>query len=403
MLYRLFESRRGVSLRGMSTTPGAGAVATATLTTATLTSMSTATNSSHHAPGGGFCNPPEWGSHRDVGPIDFFTRALPHWDISTVYIPQPIETPDFAALSRARFAAMWLGHCTFVLALGRTRVLTDPFFSQRASPVSFAGPSRFTPAPSRVSELPLIDVVAISHSHYDHLDKESVRALLRAPCPPRLWVVPLGVDALLRDFGVPQTAIRALDWWQSTTTLDGTGDGDGDGDADAVAASEKVVFTLVPAQHGSARTMFDRNATLWGGFYMQSSEKTVYFAGDTGYRAVEHSVAPGSAAEAAAPHCPAFREMRARLGAPDLALLPIGAYSPRGFMSTVHASPEDALDIFDDVGAAAAIGCHFGSLPLTDERVDEPPERLARAIERHGGESAKNFVCLRNGGLWVRD
>ena len=340
---------------------------------------------SHHAPSGGFRNPPEWASHKDVGPYEFFTQALPYWNFSTRYIPQPIEIPDFEALRKAQFAALWLGHCTFVLAVGRARILTDPFFSLRASPFSFAGPARFTRAPAAVVELPPIDAVVISHSHYDHLDAEAVRALLLLPLPPRIWVVPLGLDTLLKGLGVPASLIRVLDWWEDVTFTD--------------ADNTAIVITLVPAQHNSARTIWDKNQTLWGGFYVANSLKKIYYSGDTGYRAVGQNTIAASEEEDAAPRCPVFKEMRARLGAPDLALLPIGAYSPRGFMSTIHASPEDAVEIFQDVGAVTAIGCHFGTLPLTDERVDEPPERLARALARRG-KAVNDFICLCNGGMW---
>jgi N-acyl-phosphatidylethanolamine-hydrolysing phospholipase D len=364
-------------------------------------SSSAAAAPSHHRPGGGFRNPPEWRSSRDQGLLDFFRKALPHWDRNVRYAPQPVERVDFAALeahARARappLLACWLGHVTFLVQSHGLRVLTDPLFSARASPVSFAGPKRFTPAAAQAAELPQpLDAVVVSHAHYDHLDEASVRALLALRAPPRSWVVPLGLGAILRAWGAPAERVHERDWYGSVNIARDGG---------------RLRVTVVPAQHGSARTPFDKDATLWCGFYLRFSSssgeggggggKTAFFAGDTGYRTVEQGDARGSAAEEAAPRCPAFREMRERLGAPDLALLPIGAYSPRGFMSSVHASPEDAVLMFEDLGARRAVAMHWGALPLTDEPVDAPPARLAAELERRGHRSDA-FVALRCGATW---
>ena len=370
----------------------------ASFSSAAAATAAAAAAPSHHRPGGGFRNPPEWRSSRDQGPLDFFRKALPHWDRSVQYTPQPVERVDFAALeahAQARaplLRACWLGHVTFLVQSHGLRVLTDPLFSARASPVSFAGPKRFTPAAAQAAELPQpLDAVVISHAHYDPLDEASVRARLALRAPPRSWVVPLGLGAILRAWGAPAERVHERDWYGSV----------------AVGEGGRLQVTVVPAQHGSARTPFDKDATLWGGFYLRfsSSEeggrggKTAYFAGDTGYRTVEQEDARGSAAEEAAPRCPAFREMRERLGAPDLALLPIGAYSPRGFMSSVHASPEDAVLMFEDLGARAAVAMHWGALPLTDEPVDAPPARLAAELTRRGHRSDA-FVALRCGATW---
>lgn len=346
--------------------------------------LSTVPLPSHHAPGGGFRNPPEWRSHQPAGALDFFTKALPHWNWSTRFNSLAVVVPDFDAFVRAHFAALWINHCTFLLALGTARVITDPFFSERASPFSFAGPARYTAAAATVGELPALDAVLISHSHYDHLDFFSVRELIKVPKPPRVWIVPLGVGEILESFGVARDKIRELDWWDSVTI-------------------GELTYTCVPAQHGSARTAFDRNKTLWAGYVVKGGAdiagKQVYFSGDTGYRAVEQSALAGSPAEEAAIVCPAFKEIGARLGAPDLALLPIGAFTPRGFMSTVHASPEDAVSMFLDLGARAAVAMHFGSLPLTPEPVSEPPERLALELKRRGIDAEK-FKVLRHGEIW---
>ena len=363
---------------------------------ATAPTASSLARPSHHAPNGDFRNPPEWGSAREQGVLDFFTKALPHWDRSVVFAPEPVQPVDFAALEagalsgEARVAAAWIGHVTFVVQSHGARVLTDPLFGERASPVPFAGPKRFMPAAAQASDLPAgraLDAVVISHAHYDHLDAGSVRALLALRAPPRAWVVPLGLGASLRRWGAPAARVHEIDWWQG------------------VDVAPALRITAVPAQHGSARTPFDRDQTLWCGFWLRfggagtPSPRSVYFAGDTGYRSVEQGAAAGSAEELAAPRCPAFREMRARLGAPDLALLPIGAYSPRGFMSSVHASPEDAVCIFEDVGARSAVAMHFGALPLTDEPNGAPAARLAAELARRGHD-ARAFVALRCGETW---
>ena len=348
---------------------------------------------SHHRPGGGFRNPPEWTSARTIGPLDFFLKALPHWQMGTQFLAQPVAQPDLAALERSvaeaapQVEVTLLGHCTFIVQSNGKRVLTDPFFSDRASPLSFAGPKRFTPAPCRVSDLAgaPFDAVIISHSHYDHLDEGSVRELASLRTPPRTWTVPIGLKKYLIRWGVKADLIVELDWWQ------------------AARLSPRLCVTAVPAQHGSARTAFDKDETLWCGFLLDfgtnERRRTVYFSGDTGYRTVEQCVAAGSAAESQAPVCPAFRNIRERLGAPDLALLPIGAYSPRGFMSSVHASPEDAVRMFEDLGAKQAVAMHWGALPLTDEPVDAPPARLAAELKR-SGHAADAFVAINAGETW---
>lgn len=309
----------------------------------------------HNQNGRGFINP--WASYEDRGPLSFFTTALREWDRSTEFHPQPIRRIPWAALQAADpLAALWVGHVTFLLRLRGWSIITDPLFSHRPSPVQWAGPARFTPPACRVSDLPPLDVVLISHNHYDHLDESSIRDLLRkakadaaadANYRGLTFVCPLGVDALLVSFGVPRASIRCLDWWEDAVVEDRSH-----------AQREPLRVTAVPAQHQSARTPFDRNVTLWAGFVVTAGggwqggrsegaslagvagtdcgTSTVYFSGDTGYRTVGPGVAPYSDAEAAAPHCPAFSEIGRRCPPIDLALLPIGAYSPRSFMSAFH-------------------------------------------------------------------
>ena len=376
-----------------------------------------------------------WASFEPRGAVQFLTQALPEWDRSTVFTPQPVRRIPWRDLcaAGAPLQALWVGHVTFLLHMRGWRVMTDPLFSRRASPTQWAGPARFTPPACRVRDLPPLDVVCISHSHYDHLDETSVRELLaKAEADARAdkryagltWVCPLGVDTLLVAFGVERARIRCLDWWEDTVVVGGGGD------------RAPLRVTAVPAQHQSARTAWDHNQTLWAGFVAtveapaaapaataftaapsQASAAvppaasasspsapplTVFFSGDTGFRTVAHGVAPHSAAEAAAPRCPAFAEIAARCPPIDLALLPIGAYSPRAFMSALHATPEDSVEMFRDLRARAAIGMHWGSVPLTDEPVREPVERLAAAVAR-AGLDARAFVASEPGEVWTPD
>lgn len=258
----------------------------------------------------------------------------------------------------SELTATWLGHATTLLQLGGLNVLTDPMWSRRASPVSWAGPVRLVPPPVPLDALPPIDVVLLSHNHYDHLDRWTVRQLaLRNP--GIAWFVPLGLAVKLRAWGARD--VRELDWW-------GT---DHAGDA-AVAC--------VPARHFSARTPWDRAKTLWAGWTIAAHGWRVFFAGDTAYH-------------------PEFGAIAARHGAFDLVLLPVGAYEPRWFMGSVHMNPEDALAAYADLGAAHPgvrppdlLPIHWGTFRLTDEPVGEPPVRL-RARWTDAG--------LPDGALWL--
>jgi L-ascorbate metabolism protein UlaG (beta-lactamase superfamily) len=235
-----------------------------------------------------------------------------------------------------------VGHATVLLQSGNLNVLTDPVWSDRASPVSFAGPRRVTPPGIAFKDLPPIDVVLLSHSHYDHLDVTTLRRLNAAHRP--LIVTPFGNDALVRN-AIPDAQVISGDW------------------GDCVPLERGAHVHIVPAHHWSARGLGDRRMALWGGFLLQTIGGVVYFAGDTGY---------GDGA--------IFREMRERYGSPDVALLPIGAYAPRWFMGDQHAHPADAVRIMLDLDARRAIGIHWGCFQLTDESREEPAALLAKAL-----------------------
>jgi N-acyl-phosphatidylethanolamine-hydrolysing phospholipase D len=228
------------------------------------------------------------------------------------------------------------------MEFGGCRVLTDPMLGEYASPVPSARLRRWVPAPVAPEGLPRIDVVLLSHNHYDHLDAPTVRRLARLQ-PDTAWCVPLGLAALLRRLGVRR--VHEFDWWEERQV-----------GAAHVAA--------VPAQHFSARGVHDRNRTLWSGFVVRVGERAAYFAGDTA-------------------HHPEFGRVGQRYGPFDLALLPVGAYEPRWFMRVVHMNPEEAVRGFTELtagdGRAVMLPIHWGTFKLTDEPMDEPPRRTREA------------------------
>lgn len=276
------------------------------------------------------------------------------------YAGFPVVRPDLETLRTNtggdRTTVTWIGHATLFLQIGGTNVLVDPVFSERASPLPFAGPKRRVALPARLDELPRVDVVLISHNHYDHLDAPTVVALQKQAGGPPRFVVPLGVDAWLRDAGV--TRVERLDWWDSLRI-------------------GSLEVTLTPAQHWSSRTPFDRNATLWGGFAVKAPDFTFWYAGDTGY-------------------APIFEEIGRRVGRIDLAAIPVGAYEPRWFMKDQHVNPEESVRIFREVGARAAIGVHWGTFELTDEPLDAPMAALPVALDAQG-VARDRFVLYRHG------
>ena len=300
----------------------------------------------HHRTGGGFRNPP--GSpERRAGLGDFLKFLL--WDMRRAKLP-PIPpgltadaTPDLAALGENQIA--WLGHACFAMRLGGKLILTDPYLSPHAGPFGM-GPKRFLPAALSGTELPQLDLIVISHNHYDHIDSVALRAYQWRTSTP--VVCPLGVGALLRKLGFAQ--VTELDWWDDYSLGD-------------------LTVTALPAVHFSGRGPFDRDRTLWASMALASPARKVWFGGDTGYGEV-------------------FREIGQRAGPFDLALVGIGAYEPRIIMEASHATPEEGVMIARDIGAKAAVGMHWGSIMLTPEDPFEAPERFRRAaLEQQFGEA----------------
>lgn len=268
----------------------------------------------------------------------------------------PMAQPDPGlAANRTHPTLTWIGHSTFLVQFGGLNVLTDPHFTRRASPLGWAGPERLAEPGLALKDLPPIDVVLISHNHYDHLDEGSVKALAHAH-PKAVFVVPLGLRRWLQRHHI-RNAIE-LDWWQ-------------------VHEGHGFRVTAVPAQHFSGRTASDRNATLWCGLVFEAAGRKVYFAGDTGYSKD-------------------FAEIGKRLAPIDLALLPIGAYDPRWFMRAMHVNPEEAVKIHRDVGAVQSVAMHWGTFRLTEEPLDEPPVQLRTALEA-SGIAAEKFWVMQHG------
>lgn len=265
------------------------------------------------------------------------------------------EVPQVRA-DRARLAApvatgqaTWLGHATALLQMQGLNVITDPIFSTRASPLSWLGPARRTPPALTPATLPRIDVVLISHDHYDHLDLPSLRALAGQPGGPPLFVVPLGNGALLREAGIRR--IHEMDWWQTLTLP-------------PVSGAQPLRLTAVPVQHWSSRNpLLARNQRLWSGYVIDDGRRKALFAGDSGYS-------------------DDFREIARRLGSIDFAMLPIGAYEPRDFLHPQHISPDEAVRIHRELGAKLSMGIHWGTFVLSAEAIQQPGIALAAARAR---------------------
>ncbi|ETW81378.1 hypothetical protein HETIRDRAFT_474791 [Heterobasidion irregulare TC 32-1] len=294
--------------------------------------------------------------------------------------------------------ATWLGHACYLVELPAPpgaargpRIIFDPVFSKRCSPSKLLGPARYTDPPCKVEDVPPVDLIVLSHNHYDHTDIPTLRALTPTPDRTRTHphiFVPLNNATPLRPL-LPHPSSRApeperiheLDWWdERVVRLSLPGALAPPGREKAPPAVEaQLRITCAPSQHTSGRTGLDRWAALWAAW-------VVYFAGDTGYRTVDGASEEErmEALERAAPCCPAFREAGERFGGVDVALVPIGAYAPRAMWSNLHASPADAVRIMQDVRARRALAMHWGTWVLTTEPVLEPPALLRRECEKAG-------------------
>ncbi|HEX4049713.1 MAG TPA: MBL fold metallo-hydrolase [Steroidobacteraceae bacterium] len=295
-----------------------------------------------HFDGQRFFNPGHETTDRDLRDLLRwkFKEKAAVWQRS---VPVQQTKPD-ATVSGLR--ATVIGHASLLIQAGGLNVLTDPIWSKRASPLPFVGPRRVAMPGIVFDALPRIDAVLISHNHYDHMDVATLRRLHQAHAP--LMVTTLGNDTILRR-AIPGVRVLARDWW------------------DSVDIGKGGTVTIVPAYHWSARSGRDRRMALWCGFMLCTAGGCAHFAGDTGY---------GDG------HI--FREVRRRIGRPDLALIPIGAYAPRWFMQAQHTDPHEAVQILEDLEASRGVGIHWGVFQLTDERRDEPPELLLESLARRG-------------------
>jgi L-ascorbate metabolism protein UlaG (beta-lactamase superfamily) len=261
------------------------------------------------------------------------TRRPPRWpeQAANDAVPRPVERVDDGSIR-----ATLIGHATVLLQVARLNILTDPVWSPRVGPFSWLGVKRVRPPAIAFGDLPTIDAVLLSHDHYDHLDRPTLAALAHRDRPIVLTGLKVGRS-------VPSHHTVELDWWES------------------YALNGEVRVTFVPAQHFSGRGLADHDASLWGGFVLQTPAGTVYFAGDTGD----------------GPH---FAAIRQRFGPITLSLIPIGAYAPRWFMGPVHIDPSEAVAASLTLESKVSLAIHFGTFPLADEAFDAPPLALAQAL-----------------------
>jgi L-ascorbate metabolism protein UlaG (beta-lactamase superfamily) len=296
-------------------------------------------------------------------------RQLLRWKLAGKAAAWPKRAAVETVVPEARVAGLrvtMVGHVTLLIQAGGLNILTDPVWSERASPLSFAGPRRVTEPGIAFDDLPPIDAVLLSHNHYDHLDIATLKRLHERDAP--LIVTPLGNDAIIRRH-IEAAPIVTGNW----------GDRFEIGGPDGAGGSE---VHIVPANHWSSRSLSDRRMALWGGFMLRTPAGLVYFAGDTGYGGGR-----------------IFRAMREAYGPPDLALIPIGAYAPEWFMSAQHCDPDEAVRIMLDLEARSALGIHWGTFRLTDEAREEPAQRLARALAERDIDVAR-FRAAVPGMVW---
>lgn len=263
------------------------------------------------------------------------SKEVDQLPVTTLEVEPLMETQEQLQVS-------WLGHASFLVQYQDINVITDPVFSRRASPVNFAGPVRHVPAALQVDELPTIDYVVISHNHYEHLDIQSIRDLGNEP----MYLVPLGLKEWFIRAGINEDRVREFDWWENFSL-------------------GNISITATPSQHWSARSLTDRNHSLWAAWHIDFGASSVWFAGDTGYNDKQ------------------FTAVTERFGPTSLALIPIGAYEPRSFMKEQHANPEEAVFMHKDLQACVSIAMHWGTFPLSAEGLLQPVTELREAKQKH--------------------
>lgn len=266
----------------------------------------------------------------------------------------PAYTLATPIASSEKLIVTFVNHASFLIQVDGLNILTDPVWSKRVSPVSFIGPSRVHPPGIEFDKLPKIDLVLISHNHYDHMDSETIKKLEDKFAPK--FIVPLANMEKMKSFGAKN--VVEIDWY------------------DSVQITQDFKVTLAPAKHWSSRTLADKREALWGSFFIDTKKEKIYFAGDTGY----------------GPH---FAEIHKRLGTPTLSLIPIGAYEPRWFMKGMHMNPEEAILAHLDLESKLSLGMHYGTFQLTDEAIDAPEKDLSMAMDKL---KVNNFKTIKPGG-----
>ena len=251
--------------------------------------------------------------------------------------------------------AIWIGHSTFLIKKNGVTILTDPIFSKRASPFKNIGPKRLIPPAIPLDAIPHIDIVTVSHNHYDHLDIHSLKKISKKH-PEVIFLVPAGDEKLLKRKKIKN--VYNFDWWESIE-------------------HKGFLITFTPVQHWSKRSLFDRNKSLWGGWFFKYKDYSLYHAGDTGYSKD-------------------FIDTKIKLGSPKYAFIPIGAYDPEWFMAESHVNPEDAVQIMLDLEAEKAFGMHWATFVLTDEDTIEPKIRLEKEIMKY---KDLNFISVLPGSI----
>lgn len=314
---------------------------------------------SDHFDGEIFFNPDK---PRSRGKFDFwkwqFTREKAKWP-NAVPLPSHDRPPERVTDGSLRIS--FVGHVAILLQVDGVNILLDPIWSDRASPFSWIGPKRVTDPGVAFEDLPPVDLVLISHNHYDHLDIPTIERLREAHDPE--FIVPLGNDVIIHH-EVPEARVRTLDWHQGLE-----------------AAGLKI--TLGPMHHWSARAMDDRNKALWGAYVIETAKGPIYFVGDSGYGGGDY-----------------FRDAAERHGPFRLAILPFGAYEPRWFMTYAHMNPDDAVRAHIDLGRPTTLGTHWGTFQLTDEARLEPVSNLEAARKEHAVPDEK-FRALAPGEVWM--
>lgn len=309
-----------------------------------------------HFDGKRFINPNGLAAQNLLGVLKFGIYRKPEkWikdyetDTRTEAIPKPKQ--DEVQVS-------FVNHSTFLIQVGGLNILTDPVWSKRCSPFQWAGPERMRPPGFSMDLLPKIDIVLLSHNHYDHLDVNTIKAIHQKHKPK--FVVPLGVGKFLSKLGVTDSS--ELDWGQ-TENID------------------SCSIKGIPANHFSSRGLFDRDKTLWCGYLLKFGDYKIYFLGDSGY---------GSN----------FKTLGEEEGSIDLALIPIGAYLPKWFMSPIHVSPEEAVQVHKDVRAKQSIAMHFGTFPLADDAMETPIQELRKALAK-SNLPKEEFMVPDEGGVYT--